>query len=129
MLRLPPRSTRTDTLFPYTTLFRAFDAETPLSALRAGQPGMRYDKHHLVPFGEFVPPGFRWFVDAMRIPLGDFNRGAPRQALFQINDQFLAPDICYEDVFGEEIIRDVRHSQKFGTGAHLLVNKIGRAHV
>src|SRR3546814_8686811 len=24
MLRLPPRSTRTDTLFPYTTLFRSF---------------------------------------------------------------------------------------------------------
>src|SRR3546814_8418314 len=25
MLRRPPRSTRTDTLFPYTTLFRSFD--------------------------------------------------------------------------------------------------------
>src|SRR3546814_11997780 len=27
MLRRPPRSTRTDTLFPYTTLFRSFQAE------------------------------------------------------------------------------------------------------
>src|SRR3546814_16853481 len=27
MIRRPPRSTRTDTLFPYTTLFRAGDAE------------------------------------------------------------------------------------------------------
>src|SRR3546814_2630914 len=26
MIRLPPRSTRTDTLFPYTTLFRSFAA-------------------------------------------------------------------------------------------------------
>src|SRR3546814_18418275 len=26
MIRLPPRSTRTDTLFPYTTLFRSGDA-------------------------------------------------------------------------------------------------------
>src|SRR3546814_18867997 len=26
MLRRPPRSTRTDTLFPYTTLFRSIDA-------------------------------------------------------------------------------------------------------
>src|SRR3546814_4763571 len=25
MIRLPPRSTRTDTLFPYTTLFRSMD--------------------------------------------------------------------------------------------------------
>src|SRR3546814_5717016 len=27
MIRRPPRSTRTDTLFPYTTLFRSFHAE------------------------------------------------------------------------------------------------------
>src|SRR3546814_3139178 len=27
MLRRPPRSTRTDTLFPYTTLFRSIDGE------------------------------------------------------------------------------------------------------
>src|SRR3546814_18368138 len=27
MIRRPPRSTRTDTLFPYTTLFRSFKAE------------------------------------------------------------------------------------------------------
>src|SRR3546814_3800487 len=26
MVRLPPRSTRTDTLFPYTTLFRSWDS-------------------------------------------------------------------------------------------------------
>src|SRR3546814_6261378 len=32
MIRRPPRSTRTDTLFPYTTLFR--------SAVRSGQPGL-----------------------------------------------------------------------------------------
>lgn len=106
----------------YTNSAIAFDAGTSLDALRAGQPGMRYDKHHLVPFGEFVPPGFRWFVDAMRIPLGDFNRGAPRQDLFRIGDQFVAPDICYEDVFGEEIIQSVRPSPTYGPGASVLVN-------
>src|SRR3546814_3996962 len=30
MIRRPPRSTRTDTLFPYTTLFRSWDASKPL---------------------------------------------------------------------------------------------------
>ena len=40
----------------------------------------RYDKHHLVPFGEFVPPLFKWFVRLMNIPLGDFARGALVQA-------------------------------------------------
>src|SRR3546814_16942240 len=29
MIRLPPRSTRTDTLFPYTTLFRSFGVRLP----------------------------------------------------------------------------------------------------
>src|SRR3546814_20786411 len=34
MIRRPPRSTRTDTLFPYTTLFRSERAEEELEALR-----------------------------------------------------------------------------------------------
>ena len=63
----------------------------------------RYDKHHLVPFGEFVPAGFRWFVDLMNIPLGDFNRGAVGQDSFDWQGQRLAPNICYEDLFGEEL--------------------------
>src|SRR3546814_2275009 len=45
MIRRPPRSTRTDTLFPYTTLFRSLDA-TPLgdiglSVLGAGVLGTK----------------------------------------------------------------------------------------
>src|SRR3546814_11083579 len=31
MIRRPPRSTRTDTLFPYTTLFRSFDQTSSIS--------------------------------------------------------------------------------------------------
>lgn len=73
----------------------------------AGQPAAkepyRFDKHHLVPFGEFVPPGFRWFINMMHIPLGDFNRGAVGQASFEWKGQRLAPNICYEDLFGEEL--------------------------
>src|SRR3546814_6302444 len=33
MIRRPPRSTRTDTLFPYTTLFRSVDGLPPSPAL------------------------------------------------------------------------------------------------
>src|SRR3546814_19530336 len=35
MIRRPPRSTRTDTLFPYTTLFRSGLIETPARVVRA----------------------------------------------------------------------------------------------
>jgi apolipoprotein N-acyltransferase len=63
----------------------------------------RYDKHHLVPFGEFIPPLFKWFTRMMNIPLGDFNRGAVGQASFVWKGQRLAPNICYEDLFGEEL--------------------------
>jgi apolipoprotein N-acyltransferase len=68
----------------------------------------RYDKHHLVPFGEFIPPGFRWFVDMMHIPLGDMTRGAPLQPPFAVKDQWIMPNICYEDLFGEEIAAQLR---------------------
>src|SRR5262245_14542652 len=48
--------------------------------LAADRPGVqRYSKRHLVPFGEFIPFGFRWFVDLMEMPIGDQERGMPRQ--------------------------------------------------
>src|SRR3546814_15415300 len=38
MIRRPPRSTRTDTLFPYTTLFRSHDPYAPLVAANTRDP-------------------------------------------------------------------------------------------
>lgn len=63
----------------------------------------QYDKQHLVPFGEFIPTGFRWFTELMNIPLGDFNRGVPAAPSFAVGEQLVAPHICYEDLFGEEL--------------------------
>jgi len=63
----------------------------------------RYDKHHLVPFGEFIPFGFRWFVDMMNMPLGDFQRGPRNPPSFEVHGERIAPNICYEDLFGEEL--------------------------
>ncbi|MFM9881153.1 MAG: apolipoprotein N-acyltransferase [Burkholderiaceae bacterium] len=62
-----------------------------------------YHKHHLVPFGEFIPYGFRWFTELMNIPLGDFDRGGVGQPSLAFAGQRLAPNICYEDLFGEEL--------------------------
>jgi apolipoprotein N-acyltransferase len=79
----------------------------------------RYDKHHLVPFGEFIPTGFRWFTDLMHIPLGDFTRGGALQAPFAVKDQLVLPNVCYEDAFGEEIAQQLRDAPKPAT---LLLN-------
>lgn len=74
----------------------------------------RYDKHHLVPFGEFIPLGFRWFVNMMNIPLGDFKRGNVIQQPFAVGDQWVLPNICYEDLFGEEIAAQIDAGYRSG---------------
>ena len=76
-----------------------------ISAAAETLPGgfYRYDKHHLVPFGEFIPTGFHWFTRMMNIPLGDFNRGPATAPSFAVKGQRVAPNICYEDLFGEEL--------------------------
>ncbi|MFL6695196.1 MAG: apolipoprotein N-acyltransferase [Ramlibacter sp.] len=71
--------------------------------VKPGDELYRFDKHHLVPFGEFIPPLFRWFTDLLHIPLGDFNRGAVGQPSFAWAGQRLAPNVCYEDLFAEEL--------------------------
>jgi apolipoprotein N-acyltransferase len=68
-----------------------------------GPTDYRYDKHHLVPFGEFIPTGFKWFTQMMNIPLGDFNRGPVTAPSFNVKAERVAPNICYEDLFGEDL--------------------------
>ncbi len=72
-------------------------------------PRQYYRKSHLVPFGEFIPlrPVLAWIVNILSIPLQDFSRGAIDQQPLDIAGQRVAVNICYEDVFGEEIIRQL----------------------
>ncbi len=80
---------------------RYYNAVVSLGA----SPQAAYAKSHLVPFGEFVPTGFGWLVAMMRIPLGEFARGGPDQRPLAVAGQRVAVNICYEDAFGEEIVR------------------------
>jgi apolipoprotein N-acyltransferase len=70
-------------------------------------PIQRYDKAHLVPFGEFVPYGFHWIVNTVAIPMSDFSLGTERPKPLDLAGQKVAPNICWEDAFGEEIIRQL----------------------
>ncbi|WP_423016726.1 apolipoprotein N-acyltransferase [Undibacterium sp. Di27W] len=83
----------------------------------------RYDKHHLVPFGEFIPPGFRWFVKMMAIPMGEFSTFGPIQPAMKVADQWIMPNICYEDLFGEEIVAQLSAQRAAGQPvASILLN-------
>ncbi len=71
-------------------------------------PSQAYRKNHMVPFGEFIPlrPVFGWLInEVLHIPMGDLASGGARQPLLRLAGQRIAMNICYEDVFGEEIIR------------------------
>ncbi len=84
----------------------------------------QYDKNHLVPFGEFIPPGFRWFVNAFSVPLSDFARGGDQQPNYRIirknhSPIYAAITLCYEDVFGGELASRIRNNSE---PTNLLIN-------
>ncbi len=68
-------------------------------------PGV-YHKRHLVPFGEYVPLEFliRGLVNFFDLPMSGFSQGDREQAILRAAGQPMAPSICYEDAFGEELI-------------------------
>jgi hypothetical protein len=72
-------------------------------------PEQSYRKYHLVPFGEYIPlkAVFGWIIHILQIPLSDFSRGSLDQKPMYLAGQRIAINICYEDVFGEEIIKQL----------------------
>jgi apolipoprotein N-acyltransferase len=84
---------------------------------RPGDPGIRrYDKIHLVPWGEYVPyKQFFSFAHKLTEGVGDTDRGSQRMVYKQAGHSYAA-FICYESIFGDEIRQFVRD------GAEVLVN-------
>lgn len=79
------------------------------SVLALGENQQLYHKHHLLPFGEYLPlqPLSGWILDLMAIPLGDFAAGADRQPLLSAGGYRFVTTICYEDAFGELVARQI----------------------
>ncbi|QID18810.1 apolipoprotein N-acyltransferase [Nitrogeniibacter mangrovi] len=88
-------------VFMRDTAEHIYNAAVSLGA----RPGQHYAKHHLVPFGEYSPPTFGWFYRLAKIPMSDQTAGAADQPMMAVADQRLALNICYEDVFGNQIRR------------------------
>lgn len=74
-----------------------------MRALHRGDVLHDYGKRHLLPFGEFIPPGLGWFVRALNIPIDSQARGTHQRPL-AVGGLRLRPLICYEVLFGEDIV-------------------------
>ena len=77
----------------------------------------RYHKHHLLPFGEFVP-----FEDILRpiapffnLPMSSFSRGDFHSTKHrsQMADKQMAPALCYEIIFNEQVRQNVNDETDF----------------
>jgi apolipoprotein N-acyltransferase len=76
----------------------------------------RYDKIHLVPFGEYLPfPKLFAFAGGLTKEVGEFQRGLSRAPL-DVGGKRLAIFICYESIFPDEVRQGALQ------GAQVLVN-------
>jgi apolipoprotein N-acyltransferase len=75
----------------------------------------RYDKMHLVPFGEYTPYKSLFFFAGHLLDDLPFVPGTERR-LFDVNGQKYGVFICYESIFGDEV------RQFVSGGADVLIN-------
>jgi apolipoprotein N-acyltransferase len=76
----------------------------------------RYDKIHLVPFGEYIPyKELLFFAHKLTGRVSEFTRGSERK-VFRLNSHRYGVFICYESVFADEV------RQFAQLGAEVLVN-------
>jgi len=102
-----------------TVAFRAQDMAEPLNSAvlidAQGYEAARYDKIHLVPFGEFVPWPFGYLVEKVTHEAGDYVPGN-RIVVARIDGHRIGTFICYESVFGGSVRRFA------AAGAEVLIN-------
>lgn len=87
------------------------------SVIGLGATKGRYDKHHLVPFGEYfpVPAWIRPLLDVLGTPYSDISSAVTDRPPFIVKGQRLGVVICFEDVFADEF-------RRYSDGAALIVS-------
>src|SRR5207237_1621587 len=88
-----------------------FDYYNSVVRIPEGVPS--YRKHHLVPFGEYIPPGFKWILAVLHIPMSDFSAGARIQPPMTAGGVRFGIAVCYEDVYGGELVSFLPSAQAF----------------
>src|SRR3546814_8065244 len=120
MLRLPPRSTRTDTLFPYTTLFRSYPACKAIAPVLAKALGKDRKAIYLVPdytYGhttydsmvEFTEKQGWKTVGEQVHPLG-----AKDYSSFLINIANSGADTLVVIAYGADAANSIKQAKQFG---------------
>ncbi len=81
------------------------------SLIKAGSAqGSAYYKRHLVPFGEYTPPGLQSIMVWLGITLTDITPGNSDSALLPLAGGPAAASICYDILFGASFAATARHS-------------------
>src|SRR3546814_4255401 len=127
MIRRPPRSTRTDTLFPYTTLFRSLVASTEggmdIEDVAHNTPEKIHTRTIDTATG-LMPHHGRSVAKALKLT-GDLAKQAAKvtQAL---DNAFIGTDASQNEINPLAVTDD---GKRVGLDAKVGFDKIGRAHV
>jgi apolipoprotein N-acyltransferase len=78
----------------------------------SGELVSRYDKIHLVPFGEYVPfPNLLFFAESMTRQVGNFTPGT-EYTLSALDGNRISTAICYESIFPELVRQFVKRGSE-----------------